>query len=159
MGDCSMNTSFTDYCICRFQVWNSRSDHMWRRLCRTAELWAHQSCFWLNPWQTRINSGRFTSSEIHECPARPSFAATLDNVVHNIEFQPVCEFELALSQAQHARGAYSQKLLTQRASTQTHGHVQILRRQVRSSMWWRHQTQLNPIKDILDISSTKNWRS
>lgn len=84
-------------CICTFHVWKSRSDHMWRLLGRTAEFWGHQSWFWLNPWQTRINSGRFTSSEIHECPASASFAATLDNVMHNIEFQPVCEFEPACS--------------------------------------------------------------
>lgn len=45
----------------------------------------------------RINSGRFTSSEIHECPARSSFPTTLGNVMHNIEFQPVCEFRPAFA--------------------------------------------------------------
>lgn len=89
--------------------------------------WGHQFWFWLNVWQTGINSGRFTSSEIHECPASPSFLTTLGNVMHNIEFQPVYELWAGiLSQTQHAQGACSQKLLTQTPFTKKHAGVQIL---------------------------------
>lgn len=70
--------------------------------------------FGLNFWHVRINSGRFTSSEIHECPASSSFPTTLDNVMHNIEFQPVCELEpvLTLKNTTRARSLQPKALNT-----------------------------------------------
>lgn len=80
-----------------FHIWKRRQDQIRRMLCWTATFWGHRFGFWLDFRHMRINSGRFTSSEIHECPASSSFPTTLDNVMHNIEFQPVCEFEPAFA--------------------------------------------------------------
>lgn len=131
MGGYDINTLYTNTDNARkkqsvfiYFTWKWRQDHIWRMLCWTATFWGHRSWFWLNFWHTRINSGRFTSSEIHECPASLSFPTTLNNVMHNIEFLPVSLSQCSLSNTTHARSLYSQELLTQSPFTKRHRDAQ-----------------------------------
>lgn len=88
-----------------------------------------------------------------------------NNVMHNIEFQPVCEFEPAFA-LKHNR-AYSQELFAQRAFTKRHRDVQrksfinkctqtqtVGQEPVETLTHEKKTPKNSQIKNILDVYST-----